>query len=182
MKHQSPLSISTRNSTVPALKYFASRAIRTAASQISSRIAYVERNSWRHFDNFLMAALNRAVALIEMEDVPVMISKDLNLDVLGPPDKALEKNRIISKRCRCLLPCFCDLCFKFAFDSNDPHPTPPSAKRCLNNQRKSNLGGYSPGHCWVCHRLFGSGDYRHAGLLGEAPRSRLIAEQFQKIG
>ena len=55
--------------------------------------ANVERNSWRHFNDLLMATLDRAVALIEMEDVPVMISKDLNFDVLGSPDIALEENR-----------------------------------------------------------------------------------------
>ena len=106
----------------------------------------VERNGWRHFDNLLMAALDRAVALIKMEDVPVMISKDLNLDVLGPADIALEENGIIAKRCRRLLPRFGNLGLKLAFGSNDPHPTPPSAERCLNDQRESNLGGHSPGY------------------------------------
>jgi hypothetical protein len=95
--------------------------------------ANVERNSRRHFNDLLMATLDRAVALIEMEDVPVMISKDLNFDVLGSPDIALEENGIISKRCRRLLPCFGNLGLKFAFASNDPHPAPPSAKGCLND-------------------------------------------------
>ena len=137
----------------------------------------VERNSRRHFDDLLMAALDRAVAFIEMEDVPVMISKDLNFDVLGPADKALEENGIIAKRRRRLLPSFGDLRLKLAFGGNDPHPTPPSAKCCLNNQRKSNLAGYLPGHVGVGHRFFGSRNHRHACLLGKAPRGRLIAEQ-----
>ena len=182
MKHQSPLSISTRNSTVPALKYFASRAIRTAAAQTSSRIRAIERNGWRHFDNLLMAALDRAVALIKMEDVPVMISKDLNLNVLGPANIALEENGIVAKRCRRLLPRFGNLGLKLAFGSNDPHATPPSAERCLYDQRESNLGGHSPGYDRVRHRFFGARNHRHACLLGEAPRSGLVAKQLEKIG
>ncbi len=117
-----------------------------------------------------------------MEDVPVMISKDLNLNVLGPANIALEENGIVAKRCRRLLPRFGNLRLKLAFSSNDPHPTPPSAERRLNDQRKSNLGGHSPGYGRVRHRFIGARNHWHACLLGEAPRSGLVAEQLEKIG
>jgi hypothetical protein len=72
----------------------------------------VEGNTRRYFNDLLMATLDRAVALIEMEDVPAMVSKDQNFDVFGSPDIALEENGIIPKGCRRLLPCFGNLGLK----------------------------------------------------------------------
>src|SRR5207247_1467550 len=43
-------------------------------------------------DNFLMAALYGAVALVEVEDVAVEVAEDLDFDVAGAADVAFEED------------------------------------------------------------------------------------------
>jgi len=44
------------------------------------------------FDNFLVATLDRAIALVEVDDVAVLVAEDLDFDVFGAFDVALEEN------------------------------------------------------------------------------------------
>ncbi len=39
-----------------------------------------------------MATLDRAVALVKVDDIALLVSQNLNLDVLGPPDVAFQKD------------------------------------------------------------------------------------------
>ena len=52
----------------------------------------LEGGSRRDFDDLLMASLDRAVSLIEMDEVAVQVAQKLNLDMAGPRDVLFEKN------------------------------------------------------------------------------------------
>jgi hypothetical protein len=45
----------------------------------------------RDFDDLLMAALHRAIALVQMHHVAVLVAQDLHLDVLGARDVAFPE-------------------------------------------------------------------------------------------
>ena len=45
-----------------------------------------------------MPALHRAVALVEVDEVAVLVAEDLHLDVLGAADVALEEDRVVAER------------------------------------------------------------------------------------
>ena len=51
-----------------------------------------------------MAALDRAVALAEMDAVPVRVEQDLDLDVATAFDEPLEDQPVVTERSRCLAP------------------------------------------------------------------------------
>src|SRR5205085_198611 len=57
-----------------------------------------DRSRRRLFDDLLMATLNRALALAEMDGVTVLVADDLDLDVTRLADVALEVNGWISER------------------------------------------------------------------------------------
>ena len=81
MKYQPPVSASTRNSTVPAFLISGGLGQRNGGFGERRSDGRSERNGRRHFHNFLIAALHRAIAFVEVQDVAVIIRQDLDLDV-----------------------------------------------------------------------------------------------------
>ena len=51
----------------------------------------------RLFQHLLMSALHRAVTLEQMHALPVLVSEDLNLDVAGARDVALDQHMVVAK-------------------------------------------------------------------------------------
>ena len=62
------------------------------------RSAGVDRGRGRFLDQLLVAPLQRAVALAEMDDVAVRIGEDLDLDVARVLDGALEQEPGVAER------------------------------------------------------------------------------------
>ena len=89
------------------------------------------------FDDFLMAALHGAIALIEMQHVAVLVAEDLNFDVLGAAYVALEKDGRIAESGTRFLACFGELGFQFARGFHDAHTAPAAAVCGFDDQRKS---------------------------------------------
>ena len=56
-----------------------------------------EANRRRYFHYLLKAALNRAVALVQVNDVAVFVAEYLYLDVFGSFDKFFEKDAVVGK-------------------------------------------------------------------------------------
>ena len=64
----------------------------------------VERGGGRLLEHLLVAALDRAVALAERDDVAVRVGEDLDLDVARPLEIALAEDRVVAERRACLAP------------------------------------------------------------------------------
>src|SRR4029078_13058888 len=58
----------------------------------------IEQRRWRLLDDFLVAALDRALALAEVDDIAVLVAKHLNFDVTRIRDEFLDEDSIISER------------------------------------------------------------------------------------
>ncbi len=58
----------------------------------------VEQWGRRFFDDLLMASLQAAFTLTEVDDVAVTVGEDLHLDVPGPQHESLEEQRVVAER------------------------------------------------------------------------------------
>ena len=88
-KKKLPLS-SSRNSNVPALVYCTARAASTTVPPSLRRIFSVTATDGAFLEQLLMAALDRALALAEVDDGAVMIAEHLELDVARALDVLLD--------------------------------------------------------------------------------------------
>ena len=57
----------------------------------------VDERAWRLFDHLLVAALDRAFALAEMDDVAVLVAKHLDLDVARLLDIFLDEHAVVAE-------------------------------------------------------------------------------------
>ena len=92
---------SSRNSTVPAFGYPA-RPGQAQRPPRPSRSRSVARHGRRRrlLDQLLVAPLDAALALAEVDQVPVRIAQDLDLDVPGSLDVSLEQQAVVAERRR----------------------------------------------------------------------------------
>ena len=90
-------SASTRNSTVPALCSWQPVATRTATSPMRRRISGIDQRRGRLLHHFLVAALDGALALAQIDRVAVLVRQHLHLDVPGVDDGFLEVNFAVSE-------------------------------------------------------------------------------------
>ena len=90
----------------------------------------------RDLDHFLVAALHRAVALIEVEDVAVAVAEDLHFDVLGAPDVALEEHGVVAESRGGLALGLLELGLKSSGFSTTrmPRPPPPNAALTISGK------------------------------------------------
>jgi lipopolysaccharide biosynthesis protein len=49
------------------------------------------------FDDFLIPALDGTIAFVEMDDIAVLVAEDLDFDVFGSRDVALQKDGGVAK-------------------------------------------------------------------------------------
>src|SRR5215470_14921216 len=66
------------------------------AHGVTHGIVYSRR--WRFFQNLLVTPLNGALALTDVNAIPVSIGEDLNFDVPGIDDRLLEIDFSVSER------------------------------------------------------------------------------------
>ncbi len=58
----------------------------------------VEQRARRFLDHLLVAALDRAFALAEIDDVAVLVAEHLDLDVAGIDDELLDEHAVVAER------------------------------------------------------------------------------------
>ena len=74
------------------------------AGDADGGLAELAHDRFRHaiargdLDHLLMAALHRAIALVQVEHVAVLVAEDLHFDVLGARDVFLQEHRRVAER------------------------------------------------------------------------------------
>src|SRR5258708_7270957 len=169
MKKNSSRSRSSRNSTVPALKYPAPLQRRTAASQIALR-----SSSGR--------SMLGAISFPQVDEAAVRVAQDLHFNVLGAGDVAFDEAFAATEGGS-----------RFALRLFEPghevrgifyhaHAAPAAAEAGLDDDR------IADGLCRGLHLIrigqpvLGAGERRDVGLFGQSLGGGLVAEGFQQVG
>ena len=127
-----------------------------------------------------MAALDRAVALAEVDAVAVSVEQDLDLDVPRALDEALEDQPIVTERGVRLAPSGGDLARQSREVADGPHPLAATARGGLDQERYADpLGGGRERRVGLV-RLVVAGRGRDPEACCEATRGGLVAHRADR--
>ena len=165
------------NSTVPAFTYPASRASAQATLPISVLWGSIDGRGGGLLDDFLISPLDGALTLAQMDDVPVRIGQDLDLDVPGAWDVALQKDAIIPEALSRLLPGFLESGGEFLGPVHDAQAPASAARGRLDENRVPELFGDSLQALRVVCRHLVTGDHGNPGTNGQLFGGDLVAQR-----
>ena len=140
-----------------------------------------ERDARRDLDDLLVPALHRTVALPEMNESALAIAEDLDLDVFGARDVALEEHVRVAEGGRRLPLGFLELGGQLAGAVHDPHAASAAAEAGLDHQRVAHALGRGRHIVGALERVLGAGNCRHAGLLRETLGRGLVAKNVDLL-
>ncbi len=134
----------------------------------------------RDFDDFLVAALHRTIALVEVQQVTVMIGEDLHFQVPRPRQIFFEENaRVAESRAR-----FALRFFKQRRESrgiaHHAHAAPAATHGGFDDDRIADLGGNFLRFGNGLDGIFGARQYRDTGRRRQLARGSLVAKKFQQ--
>ncbi len=138
----------------------------------------VEGRRRRPLDDLLVAALDRAVALEEVDDLPGRVGQDLDLEVAGPLDQTLEEDIVAPERRPGLAARRRHLLDELRRVVNHAHAAPATPPARLDHHRKAHLGAQPLDLAVVVGERSRGGHHRHPGLLGDRPGRDLVAQPF----
>src|SRR6516162_2814578 len=116
-----------------------------------------------------MTALNRAVALMQVDDVAVLVANDLDFDVFGVWNVLFEKHGWITEGAIGLGLRLVEEPGHVCWLLNDAHAAAAPAKSGFDDKRKSNVTGYLKSLVPVAYGLLGARQSGHANLPGQGP-------------
>jgi len=135
----------------------------------------------RDLDHFLMPSLGGAIALVQMQDVPVPVAQDLHFEMFGPGDVFLEKHRRIPERTPRLRLGFIQQRSQIARLRHDPHSATATTKGGLDDQRKADLARDLQSLCPIRDRVFGAGKNGDTDLSRQCPGRGLVTHAIQQF-
>ena len=141
-----------------------------------------ERPGRRVLDDLLMAPLHRAVALVEVDQVAVVVAEDLHLDVLRAQDQLLEKDRVVAECLAGLRARALEQLGELAGAAHDAHAAPAAACRRLDHHRVAGLVGEGARRLQRLHRLRRPRHRRNARRRRDLARGHLVAERLDRLG
>ena len=99
----------------------------------------VQRRGGRFLDDLLVAPLDRAVALEEVDQVAVGVAEDLDLDVAGAIHESFDEERAVTERGGRLGPRRLQRVRELLGRGDDAHPAPAAARRRLHEERVTDV-------------------------------------------
>src|SRR5690606_6782500 len=128
-------------------------------------------------DQLLMAPLNRALTLAEVDDVAVMVAENLDLDVTRILDVLLDVDVAVAERGLGVALRRLERLGEIRSRADDAHAAPAAARHGLDDDRIAELLRDLQRLLFALDRAVAAGQYGHARLLHRAARARLVAEQ-----
>ena len=123
----------------------------------------VERRGGRLLEHLLVAALDRALALAEGDDLAVPVGEQLDLDVSRPLDVALVVDGVVAESGLRLAPGGFRCLLELRRIADDAHAAAAAARCRLDDEREADLVRLA------------RGEHGHAGLLGDPLRLELVS-------
>ena len=141
----------------------------------------VEVGRGRDLDHLLVAALHRAVALVEVDDVALGVGEDLHLDVARVDHRLLEEHGGVAERGLGLAHGRVDGVAQVLGPLDPAHAAPATARDGLDEDRETDVVGRGDQRVDVGGGRAGA-QHRHARLPGRGDRPRLVAGEVQHVG
>ena len=145
-------------------------------------LSHGEARRRRLLEHLLVAPLHRAVALVKMQHVAVRIAEHLHLDVPRPLQVTLDEHALVAERCLCFphrrLECGAK-CFSLG---DDAHALAAAARCRLDEHRQADASRLLLQQCGVLALAVVARHERHAGLLHQPLRRRLVAHRGDRLG
>ena len=124
----------------------------------------------RLFDDLLVPALERALALTERDHLAVPVAEDLDFDVTRPLDELLEKDRVIAERRQRFGARQTVGLFELVRSADDAHPLAAAAGRGFEDHRIADPPGGFARRREIRERAVRARHHRHSG--GDHPLAR----------
>ena len=142
----------------------------------------IEQRRGRLLDHLLVATLNRAFALAEMDHVPVLVAEHLNLDMARIDDEFLDEHPIVAERGLRFGSRSGEAFEHVLAGMRDAHAFSPAAGGSLDHDRIANLVGDlgRPFRRFDHAEIAGNG--RNLGGAGEFLRFDLVAHRLDGSG
>ena len=139
---------------------------------------FVQLHARRDFNYFLMTPLHRTIAFVQMNNIAVLVAKNLHLDVLRARDVAFEKYGGITERPARFALRFVEQIRQVARLVHHAHSASAAAERRLDDERKTNFLRGLQRLAAIFNRILGSRQNRHADFLRKGARGGFIAHVF----
>ena len=181
MKKKSPV-LSTRNSSVPDVlvagrHHGPHRALREVGP---GRLREGRRG--RLLEDLLVAALDRAVALAEVDAVAVAVDRDLDLDMAVLVQPLLEVQRVVAEGRLGLASADAEHRFELARRAHHAHAFAPATGRRLDEDRVADPVGLAQRVQVVAEHPLGTGDRRQPVGAEQLPGAGLAGEPLEDVG
>ena len=133
-------------------------------------------------DDFLMAPLNRAIALEKVDQAAVLVAKQLDFNVTGAANKFFEKNVSGAEGGAGLTPRLIESVVELVGRQRDAHAATAAAVGRLDHDGITEAFGERMGFFIGADRLIAAGKDGNLRLLSDAARRHLVAELFENFG
>ena len=150
---------------------------RLVAQLLQGRLRHGEGGG--EFHHLLVAALEGAVTLIEMDDVAVAVCQNLHLDVLGLHQEFLHEDGRIAEGLAGLLGNQLEGLAHLLVVGAGAHSPPAAASGRLQDDRIAVAVGTGHGIVGILQRLRAAGDGGHIAAVGQLLGAELVAHLSQ---
>ncbi len=152
---------------------------RRIAQSAARLVGKIRRRGELH--DFLMPALHRAVALVQVHHAAVRVGDHLHLDVPRPRHETLDEHSAVAERQRRLLLRLFDLRGQVRLDLHDAHAATAAAEGRLDDDREADRLGDLDRLPRIGDRVVRAGDDRHARPPRKLARGQLVAQHLEQL-
>jgi hypothetical protein len=128
-----------------------------------------------------MATLNGAIALMQVDDIPLLVTNDLHFDVLGPTNIPLEEDSVVSECATSLALSFVEEWDQVFRIFDHAHAATTATEGGLYYEWKADFLGRLDRFFAIANGILGSRECRDLGLFGNFSSFYLIAHTAEEI-
>lgn len=137
---------------------------------------------WGNLDDLLVSTLHGAVTLVQMDQVSVVISQELDLNVLGLVEESLDEDCSVSESGLCLGCGSVEGVFQRRLIADDSHATTATSICGLDDDGEAILVGELLDFFKLGYSAFGTRDDWHISLNGNSSGRDLVTKGIDDVG
>jgi len=134
------------------------------------------------FDDLLVATLDRAITLVQVDDVPVLVAEDLHFDVLGALDVALEEDGVVSEGVLGFFLRLGEESLEVGGLFDDAHAATATTEGSLDDEREADFVRDGEGLVGIGNGVVSSGEDGDIGGDGLSASGGFVAHGAEEVG